>query len=555
MLTGLDVELLLYNMLITYAVALPLRVGMLSIGPVAFAGLGAYCFALVAVHTGIPAVVIVLMATALCVLAALVIAFPLAKVSGLFAAIASLALVVICTSLESGFGFTGSSLGIVGIPAGGTSLALGLLVLASAGGWLWLDRSQTGRRLDAVRADPVLAATSGISVIQYRFWTIVASAGTAGIAGALYAHSFYLVTPDDFSFLVAVQVSAYAVVAGGVTWIGPAIVGGSLALIPILWQSGGNYSLMLTGLLMAAVLTLYPSGLGGALRRHVPGRNLTPRRVSRSQAVSPAGKQDAEHAPSIELTDVSKSFGGVRALSGVNFSIHGTGVVGIIGPNGSGKSTMLAIISGLLQADRGTVCINGQRMDRGGPLAFSRAGIARSFQHPRLVPDLRVWENMAVGAHQRRPEAVISLIADQMELSDATRKWPDQVTLSEQRRAEVGRSLASGARIMLLDEPAAGLTDLEADHLAKLLRQLGQDRLIVIVEHNVELIGRVAPRLLALVEGSLVADGSPQEIWRNEIVRRAYLGTHASPQVTRKVARQATQQAIGKLPLMPEESA
>ena len=108
---------------------------------------------------------------------------------------------------------------------------------------------------------------------------------------------------------------------------------------------------------------------------------------------------------------------------------------------------------------------------------------------------------------------------------------------------------------MLLDEPAAGLTDLEADHLAKLLRQLGQDRLIVIVEHNVELIGRVAPRVLALVEGSLVGDGSPQEIWQNETVRRAYLGTRTSPQVTSKAAWQATQQVIGNLPLMPEESA
>jgi branched-chain amino acid transport system ATP-binding protein len=236
---------------------------------------------------------------------------------------------------------------------------------------------------------------------------------------------------------------------------------------------------------------------------------------------------DVKSRSEITLVNVSKRFGGVKALDSINIVMHGPGIIGVVGPNGSGKSTLLAIMSGLLAPDEGEIAINGRRIKHADPSVFARLGVARSFQHPRLVSDLRVWENIAVGSRDRQHGTDIRRICEQVGVEHVAERWPDQITLSEQRRTEVGRALASSAEIVLLDEPAAGLTELEADHLAVLLVELGRDHMIVIVEHNVELVGRVAPRAIALLEGKLAADGAPMDLWQNEALREAYLGSAA----------------------------
>jgi branched-chain amino acid transport system ATP-binding protein len=232
---------------------------------------------------------------------------------------------------------------------------------------------------------------------------------------------------------------------------------------------------------------------------------------------------------SIELAHIDRRFGGVLALSDVSTVIQGPGVVGLIGPNGSGKTTLLAILSGLLAPTRGEVIVNGRRLTNRGPRAFFDAGVARTFQNVRLAGHLRVWENLVVSAPRRE-----SLAAQLSEMRATSRQlgvpdealddWPSALTSATQRKVEICRALLSRARILLLDEPSAGLTGEEADELVGQIRRIGKTSLVIVVEHNMQVLYSTAARILVLIDGVLAADGDPEEVSASAVVRRGYMG-------------------------------
>jgi ABC-type branched-subunit amino acid transport system ATPase component len=238
-------------------------------------------------------------------------------------------------------------------------------------------------------------------------------------------------------------------------------------------------------------------------------------------------------APIVELDDVSKSFSGVRALRNISFSAKGTGVVGLIGPNGSGKSTLLGIMSGLIQPTAGRYSIDGRSAHGLSADVLAQSGVSRSFQHSRLVPDLRCWENVAVGYRRRvsasgfgwRKERNRALEAmARMGILDIADAWPTDVTAAQGRKIEIARTLAAQPRVVLLDEPAAGLSEFDARELVDVVADASRTAMVILVEHNLHIVRAVAKLVIVLVNGALEATGSPDEVTESPLVRKAYLG-------------------------------
>ena len=258
---------------------------------------------------------------------------------------------------------------------------------------------------------------------------------------------------------------------------------------------------------------------------------------------SNADARSDDPLPSLRLEGVTRTFDAVRAVEDVSFEIAGFGAVGVIGPNGSGKSTLLALLSGLLKPTSGDVFVDARKVTGKGPQAFARFGVARTFQHSRLVPTLRVWENIVAGRSRvgneydgnrhrlrrwrrlgRADAASVFEVADQFGLSSVLDSWPDELPNAFQRKAEVARAVFAKPRILLLDEPAAGLSGHEAAQLAAILQTIAETTLVVIVEHNMQVIYDLASRVLVMLHGRLEVDGTPAGVAESQVVRTEYLG-------------------------------
>ncbi len=268
--------------LLTYAMALPLRGGLLSVSPAAFAGLGAYAFAVGTTHFGMAPSEAILLAVGLSLLGSAVLALPLSRIRGIYTSVATLALVVVFTSLESSLKLTGQTLGIYGIPFADMRILLMVAIIIVAGTFLWLDCSSLGRKVDLVAGDTVLAEISGMSVARTRMALLVTSSVVASFAGAIQAHSFFVVTPSQYSFFFGIQLTAYAVFGGTSFFVGPLIGGVFFSVLTVVLRGLPVLSELITGLIMAAVMVMYPEGISGLLRKSLRLRigtvGLAPRR-------------------------------------------------------------------------------------------------------------------------------------------------------------------------------------------------------------------------------------------------------------------------------------
>jgi branched-chain amino acid transport system ATP-binding protein len=247
----------------------------------------------------------------------------------------------------------------------------------------------------------------------------------------------------------------------------------------------------------------------------------------------------------LEVTGLSKSFGGLRAVDDVGFDVHAGSIKAVIGPNGAGKTTLFNLIFGSSIPDQGTVSFAGQKMTEGGPRRRVTAGMARTFQHIRLFPQMTALENVMVGAHTRgragflasliplprtwkeerfiREQALSAMAFMGIEAlagSDATR-----LAYGEQRAVELARALASKPRMLLLDEPAAGLNMRETVELGKLIRRIRDDGVtVLLVEHDMGLVMGISDEVVVLCQGQKIAEGGPLAVQKNPEVVRAYLG-------------------------------
>jgi branched-chain amino acid transport system permease protein len=241
---------------------------------------------------------------------------------------------------------------------------------------------------------------------------------------------------------------------------------------------------------------------------------------------------------------VRKEFGGLVAVNDVSFQVRAGEIVGLIGPNGAGKSTTFNLVSGVLPLTRGEVRLRGERIDGLSSRGIARRGVSRTFQHVKMVPEMTVLENVALGAHRRGRRGMLSAMLrldrdeerrllreaerqlQRIGMADRADELAGNLALGPQRLMEIARALSADPSLLLLDEPAAGLRHQEKRALAEVLRQLRAEGLsILLVEHDMDLVMDVSDRIVVMEFGTQLMQGTPAEVQASEAVRAAYLGT------------------------------
>ncbi|MBS0327172.1 MAG: branched-chain amino acid ABC transporter ATP-binding protein/permease [Proteobacteria bacterium] len=533
--------------------------GYINLGHYVFFGIGAYAFAIVlAGHWPMPAALA--FGIAFTVVAALVLALPLFRLSGDYFAFATLALLPLAEVLA--FNLTGVTNGGDGVtlpvahvlkPAYFIALAGCVAALAVT---LAIDRARFGYALKAIRNDETAAETMGVAIAPAKRRVLVLSAAFAALAGAMQAWQLsYIDPPTVFGLNVALVPVAMALLGGSGLRYGP--LAGVVVLACVqqwLLVSIQGYQAAIYGLLILLIGRFMPGGFMRGLRRAKPRRarvgdvrsqpatgpgagrpfDTAAAGVPAESAALPLPRRTVDRArPLIVLDRLSMRFGGNVAVSDVSLTINEGEIVGLIGPNGSGKTTLFNCISRVLTPTSGRVLLDGRDLAGAGRDEVARLGVGRTWQVPRPFGDLSVRENIAVammfGAERvdfeeatQRAEAYI----DYADLCAHGGERADALTLQQRKALEFARALAVGPRLLLVDEVAAGLTPAEVVRFVARIREV-RDRYgitVIWVEHVFSALEQAVDRVVALEQGTVIADGPLASVVANERVLTTYLG-------------------------------
>jgi len=418
------------------------------------------------------------------------------------------------------------------------ALAVGLLVVSLLIS-LAVERSRFGMSLTAIKQNEAAAEAAGIDTLAWKMRAIMLSGAVAAAAGGLYAVVLLVVTPESvFGVLTSAQALTIALFGGvGILW-GPLI--GAAILIPLsetlqahLGDVIPGIQGVVYGIAIILVVLLAPEGVFWRVRDRfqrpyalgaVPATPLAPHIVTAAPAPAPPRK------PILAVSGISKSFGGLRAVTNVSFEIGDGEIVGIIGPNGAGKTTLFNLLNGFLQADSGKVVFAGHELIGLKPNRVCRLGVGRTFQVARAFPRLSVLNNVVVGAYATTTNdadafAAASTALAQVGLIGRSDASAGRLTNKELRLMELARALAGRPRLLLMDEPLAGLASQEIEDMLAVIRSLAaQGMTIVIIEHTMRAMVRLSERFVVLDHGAILAVGQPSEVINNGGVIEAYLG-------------------------------
>ena len=412
-----------------------------------------------------------------------------------------------------------------------------------------LRRSRTGLRLVAVRTNERAAASLGISVFGVKMYAFAVSAALAAVAGILIGFRGEIVTYEQFNVFASITSLGSAVIGGlgfalGAAYGAPNAIGGFSTRIMHDWiHLGAQWDVIVGSLLVFVILIFHSNGiadLGARARPFFERIYLIGRPMTRGPLPAPA----VEPVPdaSLSVRNLTVRFGAVLALDDVSLEVEAGEVVGLIGPNGAGKTTLIDAVTGFVPVSGGHISLDGRRIEKETATRRARLGLRRSFQSLELFEDVSVEENLRAGSDQRTsrlswitdlfwpgrhelpPTAVAAVHAFDLEAD--LDKNPDQLPYGRRRLVGIARTVASGPSIMMLDEPAAGLDETESADLARLIRQLADERNIgvLLVEHDVDLVMSTCDRIVVIDFGNTIATGTPAEIRDSEAVRDAYLG-------------------------------
>lgn len=527
--------------------------GLLSFGHAAFFGLGGYAVAILFVFLGVTPWIGMLVGAGAGGLAGLLIGVPTFRLRGVYFSLAMLAY-----PLSMLYVFEYLGLHELAMPMKrenawaymqfddqriyvllATLMLVGFVILN-----LRLGRSRFGLSLLAIKQNELAAQASGINPFRWKLLALVISGALAGLAGALYAVLMVIVTPHSaFGMLVSAQALIFSMFGGVGTVAGPIV--GAVILIPLseLLSSTVGKNLpgiqgVIYGVAIIAVIMLAPQGLLTwiAERRSRRMGSLMPTRNAPDAAA-----EDFQRAPVktttrktgpvlLRVNGISRNYGGLKAVDNTSFEVFQGEILGIIGPNGAGKTTLFNLLNGIVEPSAGTVEFDGSPITGLQPFEVCRLGIGRTFQVARPFSRLNVMDNVVIGALATEPDndkayEIARQVLELVGLHANAAQLAGNLTAVQLRLMEVARALACKPRLLLLDEVLAGLGGQEVEQVLHVLNKLsGSGITIVIIEHTMHAMVRLADRLLVLDHGRVLTIGDPLEVTSSPDVIEAYLG-------------------------------
>ncbi len=477
----------------------------------------------------------------------------------------------------------GYSFGIYATPYYYVGVALVALLIFTS---LRLKDSRIGRAWMAIREDEIAAAAMGVNRVRFKLLAFAIGAAFAGATGTLYVAKLQTATPEMFMFPVSVMILVM-IVFGGIGSVWGVVVGAVILqmlqswfledlsqwlhalgrVINVAWLQHVELASsieLIFGLILVLMMLYRREGLIPATRR-MPALTLDQQSAqierggftalqafgAETRGTRGSAKDRAETGPLLDISALTVSFGGLVALRAVSLSVPYRSVTAVIGPNGSGKSTLFNAVTGLVTPDSGSVRFAGREIGRLPPHRVLEAGIARTFQNIRLFPNLTVLENVMIGMHARlnagpagallrlprarreeeaareRALAILALFGNR--LLPRADHLASSLSYANRRRTEIARALASRPKLLLLDEPTAGMNPAETLELAEQIKSLHHAGLaIVLIEHKLDVVVSLADNVIVLDHGEKIAEGPPDVVRRDEEVIRAYLGRSAA---------------------------
>ena len=527
--------------------------GQLALGYVALLTLGAYTASVLVLRTGMSPYLALGAAAMVGAVSGMVVGLPALRLRTFYFAMTTLGFATIVTQIALAWqSVTGGGIGVPGpeLPAPfNTTVGFYAFCLLIAAVCTWMSaniaHSRFGRALVAIRDAEVAAEATGISKAKLLVTVFLFAGAVGGVAGGLFATLQSYITPDAFTFDLSVLFFIAILIGGRGSILGPLLGTIILTVLPEFAAPLVAWSTFLYAVLLLVIVLAMPGGIAALL----DFKNRKPLELDRAIVTRPdllpgllghGARQDE-----ITLRGVVLSFGGVRAIDGLDLRIRPGEVHGLIGPNGSGKTTTLNVICGFNRPEQGDIRLGTAPLPPGAPQLRAGLGIARTFQTPRLIGEASVLENVMIGGTiSGQGSFVESLFAlprhyqDEAKLRETAQTAlaamgldalasvrADRLQHSELRFMEIARALMLGPRFLLLDEPAAGLSSDEIVRLGALIRQIAQTGTgVLLVEHHADLIFDICDHVTVLNLGRELASGTPADIRSHKEVVSAYLG-------------------------------
>ncbi|HBK61852.1 MAG TPA: branched-chain amino acid ABC transporter [Firmicutes bacterium] len=523
--------------------------GQFSLGHAGFMAIGAYVAAYMTKILGAPFAPALLVGGTAAALGGLVVGIPALRLAGDYLAIATLGFGEIIRVIILNLDVVGGPRGLPGIPAHTTFLwvyAMAAATVVIVRNLIW---SRQGRALVAIREDETAAETMGVDTTRYKIMAFVVGAFFAGVAGGLYAHKITFIDPSQFDFMKSIEALVIIVLGGLGSITGTVLAAFVVTFLPEALRAFADYRMIIYSLMLILMMLYRPRGLMGTAEFGFRQLGLGDARSSARDVGGQAMGRNDGPPPVLETRGVCMDFGGLRAVSDFCMTLRQGELVGLIGPNGAGKTTVFNVLTGLSEATCGSVHFMGNDITRKRPSEINDMGIARTFQNIRLFSNLTVLDNVRIAFRGERPysmtEAVLragryssqeeEICRKSMEflrlfgLDDRASEIAGKLPYGAQRRLEMARALATGPKLLLLDEPAAGMNPQETHELLELIRWIHErfDLTVLLIEHDMNLVMKLCQRIIVLDYGNTIADDAPADIVKNRRVIDAYLGEEA----------------------------